>query len=316
MNMPAAPSPGTPAAPAPGAAPAPAAPPAPAPAGDPATGDIIITAPWSNAQGVYQIGEGDKAKPWWHSIPEKEARDLMEAKQYKNPAEAALAYYNANKMLNAQGDKVVAPAADAPQTEWDAFYNKMGRPEAPDKYDLKAPEGVQVDEGLMKVGKEIFHELGATPAKAQAAMDKWNAFVEASNKAQQEAMQVQNDTELAELNTKWGPQLEANKAAGNRAVKALGLSNDLIAKIENNIGSAAIVELLAAIGGKSNEGGFIGSGTATDPNDPSTMTKEQAQAKVTTLQGDSAFQAKYTDKNHPEHAAALQLMEKLFARIG
>lgn len=314
MNMPAAPATGTPAAPAPGAAQPAATPAAPAPAAP--SGDGVITAPWANAQGVYTIGEGDQAKPWWNAIPEKEARDLMEAKQYKNPAEAALAYYNANKMLNAQGNQVVAPAADADPKEWDAFYSKLGRPEAADKYDLKPTEGVQVDDGLLKIGKEIFFDLGATPAKAQAAMDKWNSFVQESNKVVQEAQRVQNDKDLADLATKWGPDLEANKAAGMRTLNALGLPADVVDKVENQIGSAALVQLLAAIGSKTGEGKFVGTGSGTDPNDPNSMSKEQAAAKIKELQADPNFNTRYTDKNNPGHKDALALMEKLFARAG
>ena len=35
-----------------------------------------------------------------------------------------------------------APAEDAPKEEWEAFYKTVGRPEAPDKYQLKDVEGI------------------------------------------------------------------------------------------------------------------------------------------------------------------------------
>ena len=125
----------------------------------------------------------------------------------------------------------------------------------------------------------------------------------------------QNDQELAALQTKWGADLDKNKAAGQRAVQSLGLSNDLIERVEQQIGSAAIVELLATIGRKSDEGGFkAGAGTG-DPNNPDTMTKEQAAAKVAELQNSAEFQQKYTDAKHPGHKDAVELMQRLFAKL-
>jgi hypothetical protein len=81
------------------------------------------------------------------------------------------------------------------------------------------------------------------------------------------------------------------------------------------VGSAAVVELLAALGRKSDEGGFVGAGAPQyDANNPETMTKEQAQQRVAQLQGDKEFQDKYTNRNHPENRNAVQLMERLFAK--
>lgn len=294
------------------------APPGQPPAGAPPAGaEHPATAPWSGSQDVWKIGEGDKAQPWYSSIPEEPVRELMKVKNYKNPAELAMAYHNANKMINGSGDVVVMPKADAKPEEWNAFYTKLGRPESPDKYEFKHPDGTKPDEGLVKLGKELFFDMGATPAKAQAALDKWEKFVAESNAARVEQERVENDSQIKALETKWGDQLEANKAAGNRAVKALGIDAALIEKIEANIGSAAIVELLAAIGRKSDEGGFKGGGNNNgDPNDVSTMSKEQASAKIVELRGNAEFDKKFTDSKHPEHAAAVALMERLFAKAG
>lgn len=307
-----------PAAGAPAAGAAPQAPAAGAPAAGtpgaehPAT--VTIEAPWTGKDGVYKIGEGDKAQAWYNAIPEEPVRELMKAKNYANPNELAMAYHNLNKLQNGAPDVLPAPNWDDPKSV-DAFYNKLGRPETADKYELKIPEGVQPDEKFLKVGKEIFHKLGATPAAAQQALEHWEGFVTDYKTTEMETERVENDKAISALETKWGAQLEANRAAGQRAVKALGIDNALIEKVEANIGSAAIVELLAAIGNKSKEGAFVGNGSNnSDPNNPEGMSAEQAKARITALQGDSAFQAKYTDKNHAEHKDSVELMERLFAK--
>lgn len=313
MTEPAAPASGTPAAPAPGAAPA--TPPAGTPpATPPAATDF--KAPWSDVQGVYTIGEGENAKPWYEGIQEEPIREYMKEKNYANPYEAARAAWNANKLNKITPDiQAVLDGKATPEQEA-AFYKTLGRPDTPDAYDFKVPQGVETDEGLMKFGKELFHSMGLSPAKAQAAFDKWQEFATKTNATATEAIRVQNETELADLTKRWGAELDANRAAGNRAVQALGLSPELIKRVEDNMGSAAIVELLAAIGKKSGEGKMVGTGTNVDPNDPNTMTKEQAAAKIKELQSDASFNKKYTDKTDPGHRDALTLMEKLFAKAG
>lgn len=273
-----------------------------------------VTAPWAGAQGVWNVGEGDAAKPWWNTVTEPEARAHLEAKQYANPAELALANYNLTKLQRGADDILALPGKDAAPEAWDAVWKKLGRPDTPDAYDLKFGEGVKTDDGMVKFGKELFHEMGLDPTRAQKAADKWNGFVAAQEAAMLEQAQTQNKQELDALASKWGADLEKNKAAGQRAVQALGLSNEFVERLEDKIGSAAVVELFATIGRKSDEGGFVNTGGQMDPNNPATMSKDQVTARIAQLQGDAEFQKKYTDRNHPGHKDALQLMERLYAR--
>ena len=274
-----------------------------------------VAAPWAGAQGMWSIGEGEAAKPWYESIPEPEARAHVQAKAYANPAELALANYNLTKLQRGADDVVALPGADASPEAIKAFQRKLGVPDTPDGYNdtLKFDNGVQVDQKFLDWGKQTFHKHGLTPAQAKGIADECTGIIAQHNAAVLEADKTANDQALAELTTRWGTELEQNRAAGQRAVSSLGLSNELIERVEANIGSAAIVELLAAIGRKSDEGGFLG-GQGGDPNDPSNMSKEQAKAKIAELSGDAEFQKKYTDRNHPSHRDAVQMMEKLFAR--
>lgn len=299
---------------APNAAPntAPAAAPNAAPNAAPA-----LTAPWSASNDVYKVGEGANAKEWWNVITEAPVRELMATKAYKNPNELAMAYHNLNKLQNNSGDVVALPKADAPPEAWNAFYSKMGRPEHADKYDLKAPEGQQMDPNMLKFGKEMFFEMGLSPQKAQAMTDKWNKFIVEQQAGLLQQDTVKNNAEVAALTTKWGADGEKYKAAGVRAMHALGLDAATVTQIEGKIGSAAILNLLTTLGQKMGEGGkFIAGGGTTDPNNVEGMTKEQATARITQLKGDAAFQAKLTDKKHPEQKEALALWEKLFAKAG
>lgn len=301
-------------------APAGGAPAGGAPAGTPAGGAehpaSAFQAPWSGKEGVYMIGEGDKAQPWYNGIEEEPIREYMKAKNYANPYEAARAAWNANQINKLSPEVTAVLEGKATPEQENAFYAKLGRPETPDKYEFKHPDGTVVDKDLESLGRNIFHKLGASPAKAQAAMDDWNKAVAAKVAANAEAERTANDAALAALTKTWGSELDKNRAAGERTMKALGLDPAFMEKLEGQIGSATVVELLAKIGRKSDEGAFKGGNDnpGGDPNNPDTMTPEQATAKIASLRGDKDFMAKYETATHPEHATALALMEKLFAK--
>lgn len=273
-----------------------------------------VEAPWASAEGVWSFGEGDGAKPWFAAIPEEDARQHIEAKGYKNPAELALANLNLTKLHRGDPTVVGLPGDDATPEQMAEFYNKIGRPADPTGYEFKFADGVEADPKMMEFARTAFHEVGLNTKQAQLLADKWNAFMGEQQQELLSGVAGQNDQELADLATRWGADLDKNKAAGHRAVQALGLSNDLIERVEQQIGSAAIVELLASIGRKSDEGGFTGGSGTGDPNNPDTMSKEQAQARITALHSDDEFQKKYTDRNHPGHKEAVDLMQRLYAR--
>lgn len=273
-----------------------------------------VEAPWASAQGMWNLGEGDAATPWYSTIPEEAVRKHVEAKGYVNPAELAMANWSLTKMQRGDSTVIGLPGNDATPEQMNEFYSKLGRPDAPEQYEFKFGEDVKVDDGMVQFARSAFHEAGLTPAQAQLVADKWNQFSAQQGQDFQAQLTEQNEKELQDLAAEWGDDLEKNKAAGRRAVKALGLDEDTINRIEDNIGGAPVVKLLALIGRKSDEGGFAAGSQAADPNNPATMTKEQAAQRIQQLQGDAQFQAKYTDKNHPEHKGAVEEMLQLFTR--
>lgn len=291
---------------------APVAPPVTPPA--PVAAEHPVSAPWADKQGVWTLGEGEKAQPWWSTLPDEVARKHVEAKAYANPAELALANYNLTRLQTNDPQVLAMPAADATPEQMRSFYEKLGAPKEATGYEIKIPDGVTADPGMLEFGKTAFHKAGLTPQQAQTVSDEWNAYAAKQQQTLMEQFTQQNDAELAALTSKWGDELNANKADGQRAMQALGLSAEAIAKIEANVGSAAVVELLATLGKKTREGGLISGSLTYDANNPASMTKEQAAARIGELQNDTAFMAAYTNKNDPQHAEKVTIMQALFAR--
>lgn len=269
-----------------------------------------FTPPWGSDVNQMWMIEG---KPWFDvAIPEGPAREHAREKQYKNPVVVTDSLYNANKMMRMDTRLAVPDFETAKPEDIAAYYDKRGRPANPDAYDIKAPDGVKFDDTVLKFGKTIAHELGLNPKEAQTMVSKYTEFEQriSAEKATQE--KAANDAALTALETAYGADLAPNKEAGLRVVQALKLPETVMQGVEKAIGNAALIDLLVRIGKASSEsGGFKGGdgGTNGEVNTP-----QAAQAKIDQLMADPAFNAKYTNKNNPGHAAALKEMEQLYAR--
>jgi hypothetical protein len=262
------------------------------------------------------VGEGDSAQPWYNAIPEGEARSHIETKGYKNPAELALANYSLTRLQRNDPTVVALPKPDAAPEDMTAFYRSIGAPETEEGYELKFGEEVTVDDGMVKFGKGVFHKAGLRPDQAQIIADGWNEHAASMGADFAEQNAQQNATEIEALRSEWGEKWDQNVAAGRRVVQALELGETEMSKIENAIGSSALLGLMAKLGHKSGESTFKGAGDGGgDPNDPAKMSPEKADARIKELQADVEFQKKYTDRQHPGHAEAVQTMERLYARV-
>lgn len=261
---------------------------------------------------------GGQAAWWEGKITEPEVVDFMKAKNYQTPEDAARAAWSANKMMKLEPAIQAFVEGKATPEQEAAVFNRLGRPESGDKYELKPGEGIQVDPGLDKLARGLFHDAGLNQKQADKMFQGWNKAVAEMNAATMAAESAANEAAVSELEKSYGADLAKNKAAGLRVMQSLGLNEQQMDAIQKNIGAAPLIDLMVRIGLKSSEGNFQGgNGGGGDPNNVSGMSKEQAAARIAQLQIDTDFQAKLKDTSNPEaRKAALTLWEQLHAKAG
>lgn len=159
-------------------------------------------------------------------IPEQYAQNTW-AQNIKSPDDLWNQFANAQSLIGKRPAGI--PSNDAPQEEWDKFYQTLGRPEAPDKYGLPKIEGLP--EGFDATPyegkfKELAHKVGLSPKQAEKAWQEYmgmelGAYSE-QTKAQAEK-QAQMDKEFEGLSNKlFGDQFDAySKQAQEFLGKAL-----------------------------------------------------------------------------------------------
>ncbi len=262
-------------------------------------------------------GSGGESAPWYVNdglAPEQTAKlgELVKTKGWKHPAEALLSYQNLESVFGADkaGRTILAPKGDDDAEGWNAVYQRLGRPDTPDAYELPVPEG---DDGsFLKVAAPWLHEIGLSKRQAQALASKWNAYAGDVAKQQETATAAKFDADLAGLKTEWGAAHDQRMELARRAFaqfgKEAGLDEGAWDQIAGAVGAAPLLKLWSAVGSKFAEGSFVsgdggGSGFKRTP--------AEAQSEITKKFSDTEFMARYTNSDAKIRQAAIDEMMAL-----
>ena len=244
----------------------------------------------------------------WTAGLDPDVKEFVGVKGWKEPKAVVESYRNLEKIVGA--DKIVVPKADAPDAEWNAVWDKLGRPKTPDEYGFKAPDGFP--EGLYsadaaKEYAQAAHKAGLT-AKQAAAIHDWFAGktvadFQTGTKAAEEAKAALD----AELRKEWGQAYDGKLELARRAAAAFG-SKEALDALDERMGGAAMVKMWATIGEKMGEDTLLqGSGGGFG------MTPAQGKAEISRLHADGEFMKAYMDRWHPAHNDAVKRMEAAHA---
>lgn len=254
----------------------------------------------------------------WKTAGLDEAKlTTVTAKGWRGPADLVDSYINLEKFHGVPPDQLLKlPRADADPKDWDPVFEKLGRPKDAKEYELDLPkEGL--DEKFVEFSKAMFHEAGLTNKQAKALSAKWNGYAAEAMKAQAIAAETAktektaaNNAELAKLQTEWGPAYKANEALVDTAAEKFGMTKDQLLALKDAMGPAAAMKFLHAIGSKLGvESPYAGGQGPTQ----FTMTKEQAQAKLTELKANPAWVAKFAKGDPDTRAESKRLHQIAFS---
>lgn len=192
----------------PGTSPASAPPPSAAPIG---------------ADGVFSDG--------WTAILPEDMRENPSLQGYRSLPDLAKSLINTKRMVGADKARFLfAPNENSTHEERREFYQKLGCPESPDKYEIKLPEGSTPDERMQSHFAKIAHERGLNNEQFQSLVDGYNDYqVELAKLAQLEADE-RFDNGVKQLQQEWRSSYDEKLQTANRAVKEFGLTEFLSEK--------------------------------------------------------------------------------------
>lgn len=298
-----------------------------APATAPETPAVVPPNPTPVAQDVKAPETPEappKVQPTWRDELGADIRDNPTIKGFGDDPKKAIPamakeVVDLKSMLGKKG--VIVPGKDATQEQKDRFFNELGRPETPDKYDLsgfKPPEGVPWDDGFLQAIIPKLHARGASQELVQGLLGDYGDLI----KGQWDQMQGQLETKAKEaeqgLRSEWGAAYGAKMELASRALKlGAGDDYDAIRQMRTADGVAfgdhpAVLRVLASFGDKlAKEHAFVG-----EKNARITQTPDEARLELAKIEAKGS--PYWSREGGPEHDAmvkrAMELRELIAAK--
>ena len=201
------------------------------------------------------------------------------------------------------GKSLTMPGPEASEEERSAFWNKLGRPETADKYELNIPAESQVDKQFLDVARAKFHEIGLTNQQASALSE----LVVNQEAAANQVAAHQIAAGISELKQEWGHSYDTNVAIASRALSQFKDGENAIPGLwelmdDPKIGSnPAMIRLFAWLGKAMGEDeAIIGRetpGEDTVKEIDAEIARVRADAKLTPKQRSQKLMALYDQKN-------------------
>lgn len=244
---------------------------APASGGDPGGGGTAVqNFDWGKTGGVDAAGLA-----------------VVQERQWKTPNDLLSSYRNLEKLTGVPANQLVKLPKGNDPGEWNEVYNKMGRPKAPEGYNLPIPEG---DKGeFAKVASKWFHEAGLSEAQGRKLAEIWNGHIKTTSDAETTRMTEQTTIEITALKKAWGNEYQSRSAIVDRAGTAFGMTNDQLEALKIAMGPKAAMEFMFNIGSKIavEDANLIGAGS--NNGKFTAMTPEVAKAEILRLKKDRSF---------------------------
>ena len=108
----------------------------------------------------------------WKASLSEEIRADKSLENIKDIEGLAKSYVHAQKLVGS--DKIPVPNKYATEQDWDAVYEKLGRPADAEGYKYDLPEDQQIDAEALKSSSSQAHKLGLLPGQANGRVTFYN----------------------------------------------------------------------------------------------------------------------------------------------
>ena len=239
------------------------------------------------------------AKSWKEAISEEFREDPNIAKFTEIDA-LAKSYINATRMIGQ--DKVAVPNNNSTDGQWNEVYDKLGRPESPDKYKLEAnSDVVPLDESAIKQFAENAHQLGLNNKLAQGILEFYKNSMEGSVQQNQVDMETAQANAEQELRKEWGRAYEDNIKKAGAVAKANMDANILDMQLKDG---TRLGDHPAIIKGFANIANLMSEDKLVSTESESVSQGVDYNAEISKIVNDR--DGPYWNKAHPDHDKVVQ----------
>lgn len=213
--------------------------------------------------------------------------------------EAVKSYNEVEKHLGVPREQIVRMPKDANDKEgWAAFHKRMGVPDTKEGYDfskVKFADGSELDEQFVNQMRDSLHARGVPASQATDLVSDIVKIMDAADADEAAARTAKIAEGRDELTKSWGAKMESNKFIASQAAQKLGLSEDFVNRLENEIGYKETMETMLKLGVMMGEDKFVSNNEGPTKG---VLSREQAQARLEELKRDEVWTAKVNNGDH------------------
>lgn len=186
------------------------------------------------------VDSGDGPDYSWAGDVSDDDKGWLENKGFSNAEEAIKSHRSLEGFHGVSADRLMKLPDDG--GDMGDIYNKLGRPETIEGYKFEA-EGFEETQ-LTGLLKEVGHKHGLTASAYTEIVGKALEMETASQQAIQEAKTAEYNNEISSMQSDWGTKYEEVLGSADRAVRALGISDEQRDAIVDSMGPRQAVEML------------------------------------------------------------------------
>jgi hypothetical protein len=219
-------------------------------------------------------------------------------------------YVHAQRMIGK--DKITIPQEGADPSEWDGFYERLGRP-GDGNYKLDPtglmPADLPFDPQVLDRFKKVFHAAGLNQKQAEGVFKNYLQYVGEVHSSNQQGVEAQRQEWVNTVKKEFGRAFDERVDLAVRAVETFG-GNELVQWLDQTgMGDHPMfVKMFAKIGQQMQE-------ALASPNQSRgwTMTPDTARQEIARAQRDTEFMKAYMTPAATGHAEAVKKMQDLFS---
>ena len=237
------------------------------------------------------------ATDWKESLSD-ELRADKSLENIKDVEGLAKSYVHAQKLVGA--DKIPVPNKFATEKDWDAVYQRLGRPEDPSGYKYDLPEDQNINQDALNNFSNQAHKLGLLPSQANGVVKFYNELTASSLQEQETTAVAARENSTKELKQEWGQAYPQKISQASNLAKSVGASELFDTNLADGtkLGDHPVmIRAFAELASK------MGEDSITQSSGPIYQTPAQIEKEIGNL---TQVGSAYWDKNHPNHAAAVE----------
>ncbi len=237
------------------------------------------------------------ATDWKESLSD-ELRADKSLENIKDIEGLAKSYVHAQKLVGA--DKIPVPNKFATEKDWDEVYQRLGRPEDPSGYKYDLPEDQNINQDALNNFSNQAHKLGLLPSQANGVVKFYNELTASSLQEQETTAVAARENSTKELKQEWGQAYPQKISQASNLAKSVGASKLFDTNLADGtkLGDHPVmIRAFAELASK------MGEDSITQSSGPIYQTPAQIEKEIGNL---TQVGSAYWDKNHPNHAAAVE----------